>query len=134
MTPHDPVSTICAVMSITYSAAKSAGPRQCMLRYALLNLLAAFGVLAFILSAVSPGDDDIQQEFFKSRESKQFAFANYKAVLDIRIFRIRSANCQSFCDRTCVRAPRSNQVQSQQQQNWRSFTSRPIGLKPSSSL
>jgi hypothetical protein len=91
LTAHDPVSTICAVMSITYSAAKSAGPRQCMLGYALLNLLAVFGVLAFILSAVSPGDDDIQQEFFKSRESKQFAFANYKAVLDLRIFRIRSA-------------------------------------------
>ena len=91
MTPHDPVSTICAVMSITYSAAKSAGPRHCMLGYALLNLLAAFGILAFILSAVSPGDDDIQQEFFKSSESKQFAFANYKAVLDLRVFRIRSA-------------------------------------------
>ena len=41
--------------------------------YALLIALAAFGVLAFIFSAL-PNDDDIQQEFVRSLESKQDVF------------------------------------------------------------
>jgi hypothetical protein len=55
---------------------------------ALLGLLGALGVLAFILSAISPDDDDIQQECFQSNKSKQFVLANYKAPSDIRGFRI----------------------------------------------
>jgi hypothetical protein len=56
----------------------------------LLRLLAALGVLAFIFSATSPGDDDIQQEFYKTSKSKQCAFANHKTASILRTFRIRA--------------------------------------------
>jgi len=56
--------------------------------YTRLGLIGAFGVLAFIFSAISPDDDDIQQESFQSNKSKQFVLANYKAPSDIRGFRI----------------------------------------------
>lgn len=65
-------------------------PRGSDHRHVLLSLLIAFGVLAFIFSSTSPGDDDIQQEFCKTSKSKQCAFANYKAVSNLRIFRIRA--------------------------------------------
>jgi hypothetical protein len=64
-------------------------PRRPDRRYAL-SLLTAFGVLAFILSATSPSDDNIQQEFCKTSKSRQCAFANDKAVSNLRIFRIRA--------------------------------------------
>jgi hypothetical protein len=57
-------------------------------RYALLSWLAAFGILAFIFSATSPGDDDIQQEFFKTSRSRHCAFATYNAVSSLPTFRI----------------------------------------------
>ena len=57
-------------------------------RRALLSLLAALGVLAFIFSATCPDDDDIQQEFLQSSKSKQCVFANYKALSNLRTFRI----------------------------------------------
>jgi hypothetical protein len=53
-----------------------------------LNLLIAFGVLAFILSATSPHDDDIQQDCCRSRKSKPCVLANYKTVSNLRTFRI----------------------------------------------
>ena len=56
--------------------------------YALLIVLAAFGVLAFIFSAISPNDDDIQQEFFRSCKSKQCVPTNYKTVSTLRTFPI----------------------------------------------
>lgn len=59
-------------------------------RHVLLSLFIAFGVLAFIFSSTSPSDDDIQQEFCKTSKSKQGAFANYKAVFNLRIFRVRA--------------------------------------------
>ena len=55
---------------------------------ALLSLLGVFGVLAFILSATSPDDDDIQQEFSQTSRTKQCVLANYKALSNIRAFRI----------------------------------------------
>jgi hypothetical protein len=57
-------------------------------RRALLSLLAALGVLAFIFSAISPVDDDIQQEFFQHSKSKQCVLTDYKAVSNFRTFRI----------------------------------------------
>ena len=57
-------------------------------RSALLSLLGVFGVLAFILSATSPDDDDIQQEFSQTSRAKQCVLANYKALSNIRAFRI----------------------------------------------
>lgn len=64
-------------------------PRRLGRQYALLRLLAALGVLAFIFSAISPVDDDIQQEFFQRSKSKQCVLANYNAVSNLRTFRVR---------------------------------------------
>jgi hypothetical protein len=63
-------------------------PRRRGYHRALLGSLAAVGVLAFIFSAASPGDDGLQQEFFLSSKSKQCTLANYKAVSNLRAFRI----------------------------------------------
>jgi hypothetical protein len=63
-------------------------PRRCGHRFPLLSLLAAFGFLAFIFSAISPVDDDIQQECFQHSKSKQCVLANYKAASNLRTFRI----------------------------------------------
>jgi hypothetical protein len=62
-------------------------------RRALLGLLGAFGVLAFVISAASPVDDDIQQEFFQSSKSRQCFLANNKTVCSrtFRICTVRSA-------------------------------------------
>jgi hypothetical protein len=57
-------------------------------RRALVSLLAALGVLAFIFSAISPIDDGIQQEFFQRSKSKQCVLIDYKAVSNFRTFRI----------------------------------------------
>jgi hypothetical protein len=57
-------------------------------RRALLGLLGAIGVLAFVFSAASPGDDDIQQEFFQSSKLRHYFLANYKTVSSLRTFRI----------------------------------------------
>lgn len=72
----------------TITAELARGPRRRSRRRALLNLLAAFGVLAFVFSAISPDDDDIQQEFLQSSKSKQFVLANYKAVSSLQTGRI----------------------------------------------
>jgi len=63
-------------------------PRRLGHHSALLSLLGVFGVLAFILSATSPDDDDIQQEFSQTSRTKQCVLANYKALSNIRAFRI----------------------------------------------
>lgn len=95
----------------------------------LLRLLAAFGILAFIFSAASPGDDDIQQEFYKTSKSKQCAFANYKTASILRTIRIRAV-CSALAPPTPQfprRPPRRGQ--GLQQQDRRSFASDPIILK-----
>jgi hypothetical protein len=55
---------------------------------AVLSLLAAFGVLAFVFSVISPDDDDIQQEFFQGSKSKQCVRASYKTISSLQTFRI----------------------------------------------
>ena len=69
------------------------GPCRIGHRRVLLGLLGAFGVLAFVISAASPVDDDIQQEFFQSSRSRQCFLANYKTVSSrtFRICTVRSA-------------------------------------------
>jgi|SRR5450755_3837861 hypothetical protein len=54
----------------------------------LLSLLATLGVLAFVLSATSPADDDIQQEFCQSSKSKQCVLADHKALSNPQPFPI----------------------------------------------
>jgi hypothetical protein len=67
----------------------------------LLRLLAALGVLAFIFSATSPDDDDIQQEFYRTSKSKPCAFVNYKAVSNLRTFRI-GAVCSALAANVAI--------------------------------
>ena len=55
-------------------------------RLGLFGLLAAIGFLAFMFSAVSPYDDDVQQEFVQSNKPKQFSAASYKAAPDVHTF------------------------------------------------
>ena len=55
-------------------------------RVGLFGLLAAIGFLAFMFSAVSPYDDDVQQEFVQSNKSKQFTVSNYKSAPDPQTF------------------------------------------------
>jgi hypothetical protein len=57
-----------------------------------LRFLAVFGVLAFIFSATSPYDDDIQQEFCQISKSKQCVLTNYKAVRNLGTSRICAAH------------------------------------------
>jgi hypothetical protein len=56
--------------------------------YVLLSLFATLGVLAFILSATSPADDDIQQECCQSSKSKQCVLADHKALSNPQTSRI----------------------------------------------
>jgi hypothetical protein len=63
-------------------------PRRRSRHYALLSTLAAFGLIAFIFSAISPDDDNLQQEFFQSSKSRHCFLANYKTVSSLRTFRI----------------------------------------------
>jgi hypothetical protein len=67
----------------------------------LLRLLAALGVLAFIFSATSPDDDDIQQEFYRTSKLKPCAFVNYKAVSNLRTFRI-GAVCSALAANVAI--------------------------------
>ena len=60
-------------------------------RVALLCLLAALGVVAFIFSAISPLDDDSQQEFLHGSKPKLSVPAHYQALSNLRTFRIRSS-------------------------------------------
>jgi hypothetical protein len=71
----------CAVTTVVLSCRRRR--RHC---YTRLVLIGAFGVLAFIFSAISPEDDDIQQEFIQGNEQKYSAVADYKAGHPIRIF------------------------------------------------
>lgn len=51
----------------------------------LFALAGVLGVLAFVFSAVSPYDDEIQHEFFRRPETRQFVVQNCKLIRDIRI-------------------------------------------------
>src|SRR5215470_12532724 len=60
-------------------------------RQALVSILAAFGILAFIFSAISPVDDDVQPDFFQRSKSKQIIFV-YRAASTLQTFRIRTVH------------------------------------------
>lgn len=57
---------------------------------AQLGLLGAVGVLAFLFSAVSPDDDDIQQDFVQGNKAKQLVLVSDKATRELRTFGTRS--------------------------------------------
>ena len=69
-------------------SAKTCRPGSRFLRHRVgwFGLLAAIGFLAFMFSAVSPNDDDVQQEFVQSNKPKQLLVANHKASRDARTF------------------------------------------------
>ncbi len=71
----------CAVTTLVLSCRRRR--RYCCARRGLIG---AIGVLAFLFSAVSPGDDDIQQEFVQGNKPKQRVLANYKATCELRTF------------------------------------------------
>jgi hypothetical protein len=50
------------------------------------GLIGAIGILAFLFSAVSPDDDDIQQESVQGNKPKQLVLANYKATRAVDTF------------------------------------------------
>lgn len=49
-------------------------------RYTLLGIVSVLGVLAFVLSAVSPADDDVQQEFVQATKSRHSVVQNCKSL------------------------------------------------------
>ncbi len=51
-----------------------------------LGLIGAIGLLAFLFSAVSPDDDNIQQESVQGNKQKQLVLANYKATRAVDTF------------------------------------------------
>ena len=53
--------------------------------YAVFGLVGVLGVLAFIFSAVSPDDDDIQQEFVQGSKTRQVVVQNFKSIPSIRV-------------------------------------------------
>lgn len=55
-------------------------------RCVLFGLLGTLGVLAFFFSAVSPYDDDVQQEIVQGQKSKQCVVANWKAASEVHTF------------------------------------------------
>jgi hypothetical protein len=66
------------------------GRRYYCARWGLIGL---FGVLAFLFSAVSPDDDDIQQEFVQANRSKQFVLATYRSAPNVQGLRIKTVRC-----------------------------------------
>jgi len=71
----------CAIATLPFLRCRHRLGHHC----ACLGLIGIFGVLAFLFSAISPDDDDIQQEFVQNNKAKQLAVANYK-VRELRTF------------------------------------------------
>ena len=59
-------------------------PNSATTRRAVLGLVAVLGVLAFIFSAVSPNDDENQQEFAQSR-TRRCVVRNWKSISSVRV-------------------------------------------------
>jgi len=56
----------CAIAALPFSRRRHRLGHRC----ACLGLIGVLGVLAFLFSALSPGDDDIQQEFFSRQQGE----------------------------------------------------------------
>jgi hypothetical protein len=73
-------------------------------RYEVLGLIGVLGVLAFILSAVSPEDDEIQQEFIQGKTKRECVVRNWKSIPSIHSACVNPVHCSvvprslsSFC-------------------------------------
>jgi hypothetical protein len=64
-------------------------PSHWFSRCAVFGLIGALGVLALIFSALSPNDDDIQQEFAQGSKNRQHVVQNWKAVPSVRATRVQ---------------------------------------------
>ena len=83
----------------------------------LFGLLAAIGLLAFMFSAVSPYDDDVQQEFVQGNKPKRFAAAQRKVALEVQTFgthRVRCAFLPQLLLLTCCGVKRGDAVADQE--------------------
>jgi len=88
--------------------------RRFSLRVFLL-VVGLVGVLAFIVSAESPGDDEIQQEFGQGSKHAQCLIQSGRMVARIHGTNVRPVHCvivlqswSSFCCCAVGRAPTSN--------------------------
>ena len=54
-------------------------------RYAALALFSLLGVLAFLFSAVSPEDDDLQQEFVQVSKARRTLVRDWKSIPTIEV-------------------------------------------------
>jgi hypothetical protein len=54
-------------------------------RFAVFALVGVLGVLAFIFSAVSPDDDEIQQEFAPGSKTRQGVVRNWKSIPSVGV-------------------------------------------------
>jgi len=64
-------------------------PNSAATRCAMFGLIGVLGVLAFIFSAVSPDDDEIQQEFAQGSKTRQGVVRNWKSIPSVRVTLIR---------------------------------------------
>lgn len=62
-------------------------------RSAVLRLVGVLGVLAFVFSAVSPDDDDIQQEFIQGTKIRQCVIQNCKSTPSTRACLVNPIHC-----------------------------------------
>ena len=62
-------------------------------RFAVFGLIGVLGVLAFVFSAVSPDDDEIQQESFQGNKKREYVVQHWKSILSIRGTLITPVHC-----------------------------------------
>src|ERR1700681_4523672 len=62
-------------------------------RCAVFGLVGVLGVLAFIFSAVSPDDDEIQQEFAQSSKTRECVVRNWKSLPTVRVTLVNLVHC-----------------------------------------
>lgn len=63
------------------------------MRCAAFGLVGVLGALAFIFSAVSPDDDEIQQEFAQGSKTRQDVVRNWKSIPSVRVTLANLVHC-----------------------------------------
>jgi hypothetical protein len=82
-------------------------------QYVVFRLIGTVGVLALVFSALSPNDDEIQQEFAQSRKNRQCVDQNWKSVSsdrnapvnpvqDVFVAQILPSSCRSVTGRVVI--------------------------------